>query len=60
MWVEVWFYGNLLKKKVFFLVGFFGVGKMIIVYVLVNEYGFEVIEFNVSDERMYEKIECYV
>lgn len=37
-----------------------GVGKTTTVYALANEYGFEVIELNASDERTYEKIERYV
>lgn len=59
-WVEAWLHGNLPKKKALILAGPPGVGKTTTVYALANEYGFEVIELNASDERTYEKIERYV
>ena len=59
-WIEAWLHGNPPKKKALILAGPPGVGKTTTVYALANEYGFEVIELNASDERTYEKIECYV
>ncbi|NJE54141.1 replication factor C large subunit [Thermococcus sp. 21S9] len=59
-WVEAWLHGNPPKKKALILAGPPGVGKTTTVYALANEYGFEVIELNASDERTYEKIERYV
>ncbi|WP_457742377.1 replication factor C large subunit [Thermococcus sp.] len=59
-WIEAWLHGNPPKKKALILAGPPGVGKTTTVYALANEYGFEVIELNASDERTYEKIERYV
>ncbi|WP_010479203.1 replication factor C large subunit [Thermococcus zilligii] len=59
-WVEAWLHGNPPKKKALVLAGPPGCGKTTTVYALANEYGFEVIELNASDERTYEKIERYV
>ncbi|MDI3474704.1 MAG: replication factor large subunit [Thermococcaceae archaeon] len=59
-WIEAWLHGNPPKKKALILAGPPGTGKTTTVYALANEYGFEVIELNASDERTYEKIERYV
>ena len=59
-WIEAWLHGNPPKKKALILAGPPGTGKTTTVYALANEYGFEVIELNASDERTYEKVERYV
>ncbi|WP_457752375.1 replication factor C large subunit [Thermococcus sp.] len=59
-WVEAWLHGHPPKKKALILAGPPGVGKTTTVYALANEYGFEVIELNASDERTFGKIERYV
>ncbi|MFA4701717.1 replication factor C large subunit [Pyrococcus kukulkanii] len=59
-WIEKWLHGNPPKKKALLLAGPPGSGKTTTVYALANEYNFEVIELNASDERTYEKIARYV
>lgn len=58
-WIESWFHGTP-KKKALLLAGPPGSGKTTTVYALANEYKFEVIELNASDERTYGKIERYL
>ena len=58
-WVESWFHG-IPKKKALLLAGPPGSGKTTTVYALANEYKFEVIELNASDERTFGKIERYL
>ncbi|RLF84644.1 replication factor C large subunit [Thermococci archaeon] len=58
-WVESWFHGTP-KKKALLLAGPPGSGKTTTVYALANEYKFEVIELNASDERTFGKIERYL
>ena len=59
-WIEAWLHGGPPKKKALILAGPPGVGKTTTVYALANEYGFEVIELNASDDRTYSMIERYV
>ncbi|AAL80216.1 replication protein C [Pyrococcus furiosus DSM 3638] len=59
-WIESWLHGHPPKKKALLLAGPPGSGKTTTVYALANEYNFEVIELNASDERTYEKISRYV
>ncbi len=59
-WIEAWLHGHPPKKKALILAGPPGVGKTTTVYALANEYGFEVIELNASDDRTYSMIERYV
>jgi len=54
-WAEDWLEGR--KRKPLLLYGVTGVGKTAIVKVLVNEYGFELLELNASDDRDAKKIE---
>ncbi|RLF81265.1 replication factor C large subunit [Thermococci archaeon] len=58
-WIESWFHGTP-KKKALLLAGPPGSGKTTTVYALANEYKFEVIELNASDERTFGKIERYL
>ncbi len=54
-WAENWLDGK--KGKPLLLYGATGVGKTAIVNVLVNEYDFELLELNASDDRDAKKIE---
>ncbi len=54
-WAEAWLSGK--KQKPLLLYGATGVGKTAIVNVLANEYGFELLELNASDDRDAKKIE---
>ncbi|WP_087035918.1 replication factor C large subunit [Thermococcus litoralis] len=58
-WIESWFHGTP-KKKALLLAGPPGSGKTTTVYALANEYKFEVIELNASDDRTFGKIERYL
>ncbi len=58
-WIRGWL-GGTPKKKALLLAGPPGSGKTSTVYALANEYGFEVIELNASDERTLEKIKRYI
>ncbi|MPW38188.1 replication factor C large subunit [Thermococcus sp. 101 C5] len=58
-WIESWLHGAP-KKKALLLAGPPGSGKTTTVYALANEYKFEVIELNASDERTFGKIERYL
>ncbi|WP_461863314.1 replication factor C large subunit [Thermococcus sp.] len=58
-WVRSWI-GGMPKKKALLLAGPPGSGKTSTVYALANDYGFEVIELNASDERTVEKIKRYI
>jgi len=58
-WIKQWFHGTP-KKKALLLAGPPGSGKTTTVYALANEYKFEVIELNASDERTFEKIRRYL
>ncbi len=58
-WIKQWFHGRP-KKKALLLAGPPGSGKTTTVYALANEYKFEVIELNASDERTFEKIRRYL
>ena len=58
-WVRSWI-GGMPKKKALLLAGPPGSGKTSTVYALANDYGFEVIELNASDERTLEKIKRYI
>jgi replication factor C large subunit len=58
-WIESWFHGTP-KTKALLLAGPPGSGKTTTVYALANEYKFEVIELNASDDRTFGKIERYL
>lgn len=58
-WIREWI-GGTPKKKALLLAGPPGSGKTSTVYALANDYGFEVIELNASDERTLEKIKRYI
>lgn len=58
-WIKQWSHG-MPKKKALLLAGPPGSGKTSTVYALANEYKFEVIELNASDERTFEKIRRYL
>ncbi|WP_175058783.1 replication factor C large subunit [Thermococcus sp. 2319x1] len=58
-WIESWLHGTP-KKKALLLAGPPGSGKTTTVYALANEYRFEVIELNASDDRTFGKIERYL
>lgn len=58
-WIESWLHGAP-KKKALLLAGPPGSGKTTTVYALANEYKFEVIELNASDDRTFGKIERYL
>ncbi|ADT83902.1 replication factor C large subunit [Thermococcus barophilus] len=58
-WIKQWVHGTP-KKKALLLAGPPGSGKTTTVYALANEYKFEVIELNASDERTFEKIRRYL
>ncbi|KUK29027.1 replication factor C large subunit [Thermococcus sp.] len=58
-WIEEWLHG-IPKKKALLLAGPPGSGKTTTVYALANEYKFEVIELNASDDRTFGKIERYL
>ncbi|WP_456454074.1 replication factor C large subunit [Thermococcus sp.] len=58
-WIRGWL-GGTPKKKALLLAGPPGSGKTSTVYALANDYGFEVIELNASDERTLEKIKRYI
>jgi len=58
-WIKSWISGTP-KKKALLLAGPPGSGKTSTVYALANDYGFEVIELNASDERTLEKIKRYI
>jgi len=53
-WAEKWVEG--VKQKPLLFYGATGVGKTALVNVLVNEYGFELLELNASDDRNAKKI----